>query len=63
VIPLLTTNAHDFLLAVDHAERGSTDVNDAILEFPVEDHGRINRNKPGWIMKKMAARVVDGYAF
>lgn len=33
------------------------------MEFPVEDRGRINSNKLGWIMRKVAARFVVGYAF
>ncbi len=34
---------------------------DAFKEFPVEERGEINKSKLGWIFKRNANRVVDGY--
>jgi len=38
-----------------------SDLYDAIREFPVEERGVINRSKLGWLLKKNANRVIDGY--
>ena len=34
---------------------------DAFKEFPVEERGEINKSKLGWIFKRNANRVIDGY--
>ena len=52
--------------AISHAhdvQIGSSDLLDAIHEFPVEERGEINRSKLGWILKKNAGRIVDGLRF
>jgi hypothetical protein len=49
--------------AVEAAEMKYTDLLDAMREFPVEEHGEINRSKMGWILKKNANRVVSGFEF
>jgi hypothetical protein len=36
---------------------------DAMLEFPVEERGEINPKKLGWILKKMANRIVGQFHF
>jgi hypothetical protein len=36
---------------------------DAIRELPVEERGEINRSKLGWLLKKNANRIVDGFEF
>jgi hypothetical protein len=36
---------------------------DAISEFPVEERGQINRSKLGWLLRKNANRIVNGYEF
>ena len=36
---------------------------DAIREFPVEERGEINPSKLGWLLKKNANRIVNGYEF
>ncbi len=36
---------------------------DAMREFPVEERGNINRSKLGWLLKKLANRVVGGMEF
>ena len=36
---------------------------DAIREFPVEEHGEINPCKLGWLLKKNANRIVNGFEF
>ncbi len=36
---------------------------DAIREFPVEDRGEINRSKLGWLLRKNANRIVNGFEF
>lgn len=48
---------------VETALRTNTNLLDAIREFPVEERGEINRSKFGWLLKKNANRVVDGYEF
>ena len=39
------------------------DLLDAMREFPVEEKGAINRSKLGWLLKKNANRIVDGFEF
>jgi len=39
------------------------DLLDALREFPVEERGEINRSKLGWILKKNANRIVNGFEF
>lgn len=46
------------------AEAGfDSDLLDAIKEFPVEERGAVNRPKFGWILKKNANRIVNGFEF
>jgi hypothetical protein len=40
---------------------GSTDLYDAICEFPVEERGSINPSKLGWMLKRNANKIVNGY--
>lgn len=47
--------------AVERAYSEAPDLLDAILEFPVEERGSVNRSKFGWILKKHANRIVDGF--
>ena len=49
--------------AVDTAIYRNPNLLDAMLEFPVEVNGGINRSKFGWLLKKNANRVIDGYEF
>jgi len=49
--------------AVETAARGSTDLLDAMREFPVEERGEINRSKLGWLLKKNANRIVGSREF
>lgn len=49
--------------AVEAAERGHSDLLDAMREFPVEERGEINRSKLGWVLKKNANRIVGGLKF
>lgn len=37
------------------------DLLDALREFPVEEKGAINRSKLGWVLKKNANRIVNGF--
>jgi len=46
--------------AVEVATKQS-DLLDALLEFPVEDKGGINRSKLGWLLKNNANRIVAGF--
>lgn len=39
------------------------DLLDAFKEFPIEERGNINRSKLGWILKKNANRIVNGFEF
>nr|WP_321464597.1 DNA-primase RepB domain-containing protein [uncultured Desulfobulbus sp.] len=39
------------------------DLMDALREFPVEEKGFINRSKLGWVLKKNANRIVNGFEF
>ena len=39
------------------------DLHDAISEFPVEERGKINNGKFGWLLKKNANKVVNGMKF
>ena len=43
------------------AQAKKSNLLDAIREFPVEEKGEINTSKFGWILKKNADRVVNGY--
>lgn len=43
------------------AQTKKSNLLDAIREFPVEERGEINTSKFGWILKKNADRVVNGY--
>jgi hypothetical protein len=49
--------------AVEIAENGNFDLLDAMREFPVEERGEINRSKLGWLLKKNANRIVNGFEF
>jgi hypothetical protein len=49
--------------AVDIAFLSQPNLLDALREFPVEEHGSINRSKLGWLLKKNANRIVAGYEF
>jgi hypothetical protein len=50
--------------AVERAKADdSNDLIDAIREFPIEERGFINNSKFGWLLKKNANRIVNGYAF
>ncbi|MBU0593845.1 MAG: RepB family DNA primase [Gammaproteobacteria bacterium] len=49
--------------AVDVAYGGDSDLFDAMREFPIEERGEINRSKLGWILKKNANRIVNGFEF
>lgn len=49
--------------AVDAASFDQPNLLDAMREFPVEDRGEINRSKLGWLLKKNANRIVDGFEF
>ena len=49
--------------AVDHAENKESALLDAMREFPIEDRGKINRSKLGWLLKKNANRIVGGFVF
>lgn len=44
-----------------NAQMNQSNLLDAISEFPVEDKGEVNTSKFGWILKKNADRVVNGY--
>ncbi|ARO88765.1 hypothetical protein EBAPG3_013855 [Nitrosospira lacus] len=48
---------------VEVAQRGNSDLLDAIREFPVEERGEVNRSKLGWLLKKHANRIVKGLEF
>jgi len=49
--------------AVVSAINGHPDLLDAMREFPVEERGEINRSKLGWLLKKNANRIVNGFEF
>lgn len=49
--------------AVERAEKVFPDLIDEMKEFPVEEKGKINRSKLGWLLKKNANRVVGGFEF
>lgn len=49
--------------AVDTAVKSQPNLLDAMREFPIEERGEINRSKLGWILKKNANRIVNGYEF
>jgi hypothetical protein len=49
--------------AVEIAERIRPDFLDAIREFPVDEKGEINRSKFGWVLKKNANRIINGFEF
>jgi len=39
------------------------ELSEALKEFPVVEKGSFNRSKIGWILKKNAGRIIDGYRF
>lgn len=49
--------------AVDTATYQRSGLLDAMREFPVEERGEINRSKLGWLLKKNANRIVNGFEF
>ena len=49
--------------AVEKAELVHNDLLDAMREFPIEEKGLINRSKLGWLLKKNANRIVNGFVF
>lgn len=49
--------------AVERAHHHHPTLLDAMREFPVEERGEINRSKLGWLLRKNANRIVDGYEF
>ena len=49
--------------AVEATNYGRPNLLDAMREFPVEERGEINRSKLGWLLKKNANRIVDGFEF
>ena len=49
--------------AVDAALNDHPHLLDALREFPIEERGEINRSKLGWLLKKNANRIVDGFEF
>lgn len=49
--------------AVEFAESKGKDLLDALREFPIEEKGTINRSKLGWLLKKNANRIVNGFKF
>lgn len=50
--------------ALEIAACDQPDLFDAIREFPnVEEKGVINRSKLGWLLRRNANRIVDGYEF
>jgi hypothetical protein len=49
--------------AVDTASYPRGSLLDAMREFPVEERGEINRSKLGWLLRKNANRIVNGFEF
>lgn len=49
--------------AVDSALYQQSDLLDAMREFPIEERGEINRSRLGWLLKKSANRIVNGFEF
>ena len=49
--------------AVDTATYQRGNLLDAMREFPVEERGEINRSKLGWLLRKNANRIVNGFEF
>ncbi len=49
--------------AVNAALGPNPNLRDAMCEFPVEEKGVINPSKFGWILKRNANRVVNGFEF
>jgi len=49
--------------AVEAARIDQPNLLDAMREFAIEDRGEINHSKLGWIMRKNANRIVDGFEF
>jgi hypothetical protein len=41
----------------------SSELSEALKEFPVFDKGSFNRSKIGWILRKNAGRIINGYRF
>jgi len=48
---------------VETALSNHSNLLDAMREFPVEEHGEINRSKLGWLLKKNANRIGGGLEF
>jgi len=49
--------------AVDTANHTRGGLLDAIREFPLEERGEINRSRLGWLLRKNANRIVNGFQF
>jgi hypothetical protein len=49
--------------AVETAIHNQPNLLDAMREFPLEEHGEINRSKLGWLLKKNANRIIGGFEF
>ncbi len=49
--------------AVDTATNTRGSLLDAMREFPIEERGEINRSKLGWLLRKNANRIVNGFEF
>ncbi len=49
--------------AIETAERRNNGLLDAMREFPIEEKGVINPSKLGWLLRKNANRIVDGFEF
>ncbi len=46
-----------------NASESGKELSEALKEFPVVEKGSFNRSKIGWILKKNAGRIIDGYRF
>ena len=49
--------------AVDAALYNHPNLIDAMKKFPVEERDGINRSKLGWLLRKIANRIVCGFEF
>lgn len=49
--------------AVDTANHTRGGLLDAMREFPLEERGEINRSRLGWLLRKNANRIVNGFQF
>ena len=47
----------------ERATEAGRELLEALTEFPVGAKGSLNRSKIGWILKRNAGRIVDGYRF